>query len=83
MSLTITDTLITSDEVDDTAEFRPDAAADGHGAWVMCTPSEVMYGFASRLLTRNQAITVMTIAEEQARPQPDQALIASLESELS
>ena len=67
MTLTVTDTLITSDEVGASAEFRPDAAADGSGAWVTSLRG-------GRLLTRNQAITALTIAEEQARPEPDRAL---------
>jgi hypothetical protein len=33
-------------------------------------------------MDRNQAITAMTIAEEQGRPEPDRLLLASLESEL-
>jgi hypothetical protein len=74
--LTITDTLITSDETGATAEFRPHAAADEHGAWIMSARP-------ARLLTRNEAITAMTIAEELARPDPDRLLIASLESELA
>lgn len=77
MALTITDTHMTSDLTDARAEFRPDAAADGRGAWVL---SQGRY--ASRLLDRNQAISAMTIEEEQARPQPDHALIGSLEREL-
>jgi len=75
MTLSITDTLMTSDLTDTRAEFRPHAAADGRGAWVVST----RYG---RLLDHNQAISAMTIAEEQAKPQPDRLLIDSLESEL-
>jgi hypothetical protein len=74
--LTITDTAITSDETAATARFRPHAAADGHGAWTVSDRP-------ARLLTRNQAITAMTIAEEQARPDPDRLLIDTLESELT
>jgi hypothetical protein len=74
--LTITGTRITSDEVEASAEFRPHAAADGRGAWVVSARP-------GRLLTRDQAISAMTICEEQARPEPDQALIDSLESELA
>jgi hypothetical protein len=77
MALTITDTEITSDLTGARAEYRPHASADGNGAWVVY-PSP----WAARLFDRNQAITAMTIAEERARPEPDQALIASLESEL-
>jgi len=74
--LTITPDLIISDRTPVRAEFRPHAAADGHGAWVMSDRP-------TRLLTRNQAITAMTIAEEQARPEPDRLLIDTLESELT
>jgi hypothetical protein len=84
MTLTITDTLITSDEVGERAEFRQHAAADGRGAWVIFAgPAEFARGYYGRLFDRNQAITAMTVLEEQARPQPNAALIASLESELS
>jgi len=38
--------------------------------------------WAARLLDRNQAITAMTIEEEQTRPEPDRALIESLAGEL-
>ena len=76
MSLAITDTMITSDVTAAFAVFRPYAAIDGRcGAWVMSTRS-------GRLFDRCQAISAMTIEEEKARPEPDQALIASLESEL-
>lgn len=76
MSLTITDTRITSDLTDAYAEFRRHAAADGNGAWVVSTRT-------ARLFNRDQAISAMTIAEEQTRPQPNQLLISSLESELT
>jgi hypothetical protein len=74
--LTITNTFIISDQTAATARFRPHAAADGHGAWTASTRP-------ARLLTRDQAITAMTIAEELTRPEPDRVLIASLESELT
>jgi hypothetical protein len=85
MSLTITDQRITSDEVDAVAEFRPHAAADGKGAWVVFHAHHGDLGLfhGGRLFDRNQAISAMTLEEELARPHPDQALIASLESELS
>jgi hypothetical protein len=73
--LTITDTSITSDETSATAELHPHAAADGRGGWVVSVRP-------ARLLTRDQAITAMTIVEELARPDPDRLLIASLETEL-
>src|SRR5262249_16357871 len=80
MALTITDTWITSDLTDAYAEFRPHAAADGNGAWVMSLR-------ASRLFDRNQAISAMTIEELRASARlrslgPDEALIAVLEAEL-
>jgi 5-methylcytosine-specific restriction endonuclease McrA len=77
LMLTITDTLITSDETGATAEFREHAAADGRGAWVVFLPY-----LRTRLLDRNQAISALTAAEERARPDPDWLLIDSLESEL-
>jgi hypothetical protein len=42
-----------------TADFREHAGADGHGAWA------VSY-YPGRLFTRNQAITVMVLAERLA-----------------
>jgi hypothetical protein len=78
MALTITDTRITSDVVTAYAEFREQAAADGSGAWVVTGGT-----LGGRLLDRNQAISALTIAEEKTRPEPNQALITSLESELS
>jgi hypothetical protein len=78
MALTITETEITSDEIGAYARWSQHAAADGSGAWVV-------YGdgrWDGRLFDRNQAISAMTLEEEKASPAPDQALIASLESEL-
>jgi hypothetical protein len=75
MALTITDTEMTSDLTDARAEFRPGAAADGSGAWIVST-------YPGRLLDRDRAITGMTIAEEQTRPEPDEGLMSVLESEL-
>jgi hypothetical protein len=81
--LTITGTSITSDETAATAEFREHAAADGRGAWVCSLRGwDRAPALTGRLLTRDQAITAMTIAEELARPEPDRVLIASLETEL-
>jgi hypothetical protein len=77
MTLRITGTSITSDMTGATAEFRPHAAADGRGAWVVSLPY-----LRTRLLDRNQAISALTAAEERARPDPDWLLIDSLESEL-
>jgi len=42
-----------------TARFSQHAAADGNGAWIVST-------HASRLFTRNQAITALTLAERLA-----------------
>jgi hypothetical protein len=52
----ITDTEMTSDLTPHTARFDPDAAAVGSGAWIVSW-------LPQRLLTRNQAITAMTLAE--------------------
>jgi hypothetical protein len=79
MALEITGTRIASDEVSAYAEWRQHAAANGEGAWVVFGADTKMGG---RLFDRNQAITAMTLEEEKARPVPDQALIASLASEL-
>lgn len=79
MALKITDTEITSDEVTAYAEWSPDRAADGNGAWVVVGAG---FPLAARCLDRNRAISAMTIQEEKAKAEPDQLLIASLESEL-
>ncbi len=42
-----------------TAQFSEHAAADGHGAWIVSC-------HLGRLLTRNQAITAMVLAERLA-----------------
>ena len=56
MALKITDTEMTSDVTRQAAEYSPNAAADGGGAWrVPWLPA--------RLLTQNQAVSAMTIAE--------------------
>jgi hypothetical protein len=72
MALTITDDEMTSDLTTATAQFHP--GADG-GNWV------VSY-LPGRMLTRKQAITAMTIVDEESKPEPDHYLIASLASEL-
>jgi hypothetical protein len=74
MTLHITDTTITSTEITDNAELR-------HGAWV-CWGPIVGAELGAQPLDRNQAITAMTLAEELARPTPNQLLIESLRSEL-
>lgn len=56
MTTTTTDTLMTSNATPHTARWRPDAAADGQGAWVVSW-------LPLRLLTRDQAVTAMTLAE--------------------
>lgn len=56
MTLNITDEQITSETTTHTARFSPYAAADGQGAWAVTW-------LRGRLLTFNQAITAMTIAE--------------------
>jgi hypothetical protein len=77
-ALTITDTRITSNATSSYAEWSRDRAADGNGAWVV-HGDPALYG---RCFDRNQAITAMTLEEEKAKPEPDQALIASLSREL-
>lgn len=58
MGTTISDTEMTSDTSPVVARFRPHAAADGHGAWVVTG----VPGLAGRLLDRNSAITALTLA---------------------
>jgi hypothetical protein len=53
------------------AWFRQHAAANGHGAWIAsCCPG--------RLLTRNQAITALTVAEpvETGNAEDDPSVVA-------
>jgi hypothetical protein len=69
MTLHITDTAITSDRVPEHAS-RPEGTH-----WYVTT-------HPGREFDRNQAISAMTIAEEEARPAPDHYLIESLRSEL-
>jgi hypothetical protein len=46
-------------------------------------PEEWMVtGYPGRRLSRNEAITAMTIAEERSKQDPDRALLRTLESEL-
>jgi hypothetical protein len=68
MSLLITDTAITSDEVDATARCDD-------GFWYVTSHPGRAFG-------RDQAISAMTIAEELARPAPNALLLESLRSEL-
>lgn len=56
MSITITDDLMTSTETPYTARWSADAAGDAQGAWVVSW-------LPQRLLTRNQAVTAMTLAQ--------------------
>jgi hypothetical protein len=59
VSLTVTATEITSDLVSVRADFRPHAAADGGGAWVVSDRP-------NRLLTEDEAVRVMQYAEDKA-----------------
>ena len=52
-------TLEIDDRVAATARFSQHAAADGNGAWIVST-------HPARLLSRNQAITALTLAERLA-----------------
>jgi hypothetical protein len=52
-------TLEIDNRVVATARFSEHAAADGNGAWIVCT-------HPARLFTRNQAITALTLAERLA-----------------
>jgi hypothetical protein len=67
MSLTITDDRITSDEISAYAEFRPNVAASGRGAWVVFFgDAQPAWPYQGRLFDRNQAITAMTLEERLA-----------------
>ena len=76
MTLTITDTEITSDLTHARAEFRPDAAADGSGAWIVST-------HPGRLPDRGRAFSAVRLAEERTRPEPDELLMRAIEVDLS
>jgi hypothetical protein len=52
-------TLAVDDRVVATARFSEHAAADGNGAWIVST-------HPTRLFSRNQAITALTLAERLA-----------------
>ena len=69
MALTITETEITSDMTTVFAERRGEswAVSSYPGGWVF---------------DRDQAIAAMTIAEELAKPEPDQLLLERLRREL-
>lgn len=84
MTLHITDDAITSDEVGQTAHRRD-------GRWYIAGPPpansatfDELYDLTrpGRTFDRNQAISAMTIAEELARPEPNELLVESLRSEL-
>ena len=75
MTLTITSTHMADSENGHHAEWRPDAAADGRGAWV-CSR------LPGRLLTRNEAITALTLAELETAGWADSPATASLRAEL-
>ena len=62
MAARIEDQLMTAEyggRVIATAQYSTDAAADGQGAWIVS-------GLPHRLVTRNQAITAMVLAERLA-----------------
>jgi hypothetical protein len=75
VALRITDERMVSDTTYHTAEWRPDAAADGTGAWVS---SRV----PGRLLDRNAAVTALTLAEFEATGQGDSPHAAGWRAEL-
>jgi hypothetical protein len=75
MAITIGDTLMTSDQTSHTAGWREHAAADGGGAWVTTR-------CPGRLLTRNQAITSMVLAEHEAAGNGDSPHAAGWRREL-
>jgi hypothetical protein len=64
-------TLAIDGHVVATARFSQHAAADGRGVWIAST-------HPARLLTRNQAITALTVAEllETGRPDDDPSVTA-------
>jgi hypothetical protein len=70
MTLTITDTQITSDMTTVFAERRGEH-------WVVSS-----YPGDGWVFDRDQAIAAVTIAEELAKPEPDQLLLERLRSEL-
>ena len=59
MAITIDADSMTSDLTPAWASWRPHAAADGQGAWVVSS-------LPGRLLTRSQAQTAMALAEVEA-----------------
>lgn len=84
MSLRITDTEISSDEVSQTAYCRD-------GRWYIAGPPpssaaafDELYDLTrpSRTFDRNGAISAMTLAEELARTEPNALLVESLRAEL-
>lgn len=75
MAIRITDGEMISDLTGATAHFRARSTASGRGAWITSLRPDYP-------LDRHQAITALTIAEEEARLKPDRQLIADLENEL-
>jgi len=79
MAIRITDetmTLEIGDRVVATVRFSGHAAADGNGAWTVST-------HPARLLTRDQAITALTVAElGESRYSDDHPLVVVLQEEL-
>jgi hypothetical protein len=60
MGTEITDHAMTSDTTRHSARWSADAAADGRGAWIVSW-------LPTRLLSRNQAVSAMKLAEHVAR----------------
>jgi len=70
MGITIADTQMSSDLSPMVAEYRPGACADDTGAWVISgAPPDLP--LAGRLLSRNQSITAMVLAEHIAAGRGD------------
>ena len=75
MATTISDTEMSSDECAAWARWSEHAAADGHGA---CAHSE----HPGRLLTRNESIAAMVLAEAEAGGRGDTPHAAAWRAEL-
>ena len=76
MAIHINHDTMNGDCVVATARFSQHAAADGGGAWIVST-------HPARLLTRDQAITALTVAELGESGYPDShPLLVALRGEL-
>jgi hypothetical protein len=64
MAIRVTETAMTSDETGHNAGWWPNSPANGDGAWVVSW-------LPHRLLTRNEAMTAMTLAEHITRTSAD------------